>query len=280
MSRSSLFFPNPLANNRVAGDELFMFSPDYSRIEGGRHPLKRFELSTSGSSETTKERFHAQNFVDLVGGGRLRPPGPAGMRPSQISGKERPMALDPQRTALLVIDVQNDYFDGAWRIPEGIAALGRIEEAIEASQSAGATVVYIQHAVTTPEFGLFLPGSYGFALHPRLHPRRDDPHIVKHYPGSFNRTELESTLRQRNIDTIVISGYMTHMCCDTTAREGFQRDFRVLFLDDATATRDGQHATLGRIDHKELHRATLITQASMFAQVVPTSEYVAQVRAK
>ncbi len=70
------------------------------------------------------------------------------------------------------------------------------------------------------------------------------------------------------------------MCCDTTAREGFQLDFRVLFLDDATATRDGQHATLGTIDYKELHRATLITQASMFAQVLPTSDFVAQVKAK
>jgi len=190
------------------------------------------------------------------------------------------MALDPQKTALLVIDVQNEYFDGKWPIPEGLAALERIEQVIETSQRAGATVVYIQHAVTTPDSGIFVPGSHGFALHPRLHPRTDDPRIVKHYPGSFTRTALEPTLRQRNIDTIVIAGYMTHMCCDTTAREGFQRDFRVLFLNDATATRDGQHATLGRIDHQELHRATLITQASMFAQVLATSEFVAQVRAK
>jgi predicted TIM-barrel fold metal-dependent hydrolase len=50
-----------------AGDELFMFSSDYPHIEGGRNPLKRFELSTLGTSETAKERFYAQNFVDLVG---------------------------------------------------------------------------------------------------------------------------------------------------------------------------------------------------------------------
>ena len=104
--------------------------------------------------------------------------------------------------------------------------------------------------------------------------------MVKNYPGSFSKTDLEDTLRQRGIDTIVISGYMTHMCCDTTAREGFQRDFRVLFLNDATATRDGQHVTLGKIDHNELHRATLITQASMFSQVLPTSEFVEMIAAK
>ena len=71
---------------------------------------------------------------------------------------------------------------------------------------------------------------------------------------------------------------MTHMCCDTTAREGFHRDFRVLFLDDATATRDGEHPTLGKIEHSELHRSTLITQASMFAEVLSTQELVERLR--
>ncbi len=190
------------------------------------------------------------------------------------------MALEPQKTALLVIDVQNEYFDGKWPLPEGSAALERIEQAIDTSQSTGATIVYVQHAVANPDYGIFVPGSHGFALHARLHPRPGDPRIVKHYPGSFSNTELETTLRQRNIETLVISGYMTHMCCDTTAREGFQRDFRILFLSDATATRDGQHPTLGTIAHHELHRTTLITQASMFAQVVPTSEFITQMQAK
>jgi len=197
-----------------------------------------------------------------------------------MSREEIRMTLDPQKTALLVIDVQNEYFDGKWPIPDGAAALERIEQAIETSQSAGATVVYVQHAVLKPERGIFLPGSHGFELHARLRPRANDPRVVKNYPGSFSKTDLENTLRQRGVDTIVISGYMTHMCCDTTAREGFQRDFRVLFLNDATATRDGQHTTLGKIDHNELHRTTLITQASMFSQVLPTSEFVEMVAGK
>ncbi len=190
------------------------------------------------------------------------------------------MTLDPQKTALLVIDVQNEYFDGKWPVPDGTIALQKIEQAIDASQTAGATVVYVQHAVLQPERGIFIPGSHGFELHARLNPRAHDQRVVKNYPGSFSKTDLENTLRRRGIDTIVISGYMTHMCCDTTAREGFQRDFRVLFLNDATATRDGQHATLGKIDHNELHRTTLITQSSMFSQVLPTSEFVEMLRVK
>jgi nicotinamidase-related amidase len=184
------------------------------------------------------------------------------------------MALDPRKTTLLVIDVQNEYFDGKWPIPDGTAALENIEKAIDASQRAGTSVIYVQHAVLRPERGVFIPGSHGFELHPRLQPRTNDPRIVKNYPGSFTKTNLEDILRQRGIDTLVISGYMTHMCCDTTAREGFHRDFRVFFLNDATATRDGQHPTLGKIDHRELHRTTLITQASTFSQVLPTSELI------
>ena len=125
----------------------------------------------------------------------------------------------------------------------------------------------------SPERGIFIRGTNGFELHPRLKPRSEDERIVKNYPGSFTKTDLEETLRKNDIDTLVISGYMTHMCCDTTAREGFQRDFRVLFLNDATATRDGEHPTLGKVEHGELHRSTLITQASMFAEVLSTQEF-------
>ncbi len=184
------------------------------------------------------------------------------------------MTLDPGKTALLVIDVQNEYFDGKSPVPDGPAALDRILAAIEASKSAGGQVVYVQHEVLQPEREIFIRGTHGFELHPRLQPAPSDALIVKNYPGSFNKTALEETLRQHTVDTLVISGYMTHMCCDTTAREGFQRDFRVLFLSDATATRDGAHPTLGRIDHEHLHQATLITQASMFARVLPTAEFI------
>ena len=184
------------------------------------------------------------------------------------------MALDPQKTALIVIDVQNEYFDGKAPIPDGNTALDKIEETIEASQQAGSKVIYVQHEVLNPERGIFIRGTNGFELHPRLNPREEDHLIVKNYPGSFSKTDLEETLRKDGIDTLIISGFMTHMCCDTTAREGFHRDFRVLFLDDATATRNGEHPTLGKIDHRELHRSTLITQASTFAEVLPTKELV------
>ncbi len=168
---------------------------------------------------------------------------------------------------------------GKWPIPDGTAALDKIEETIEASQQAGAKVTYVQHEVLNPERRIFIRGTKGFELHPRLNPRSDDRGIVKNYPGSFMKTGLGEILRKDGIETLVISGYMTHMCCDATAREDFRRDFRVLFLNDATATRDGEHPTWGKVDHGELHRSTLITEASMFAEVLPTQELIDQLAA-
>lgn len=189
------------------------------------------------------------------------------------------MTLDPAKTALLVIDVQNEYFDGKAPIPDGDAALENIRAAIDAAEHAGMHVVYVQHEVLQRERGVFLRGTHGFELHPRLEPRSQDPLIVKHYPGAFTQTDLDEVVRANGITQIAISGYMTHMCCDTTAREGFQRNLKVLFLDDATATRDVEHPTLGKVGHADLHRATLLTQASMFAEVLPTSGFVRRLTA-
>ena len=189
------------------------------------------------------------------------------------------MSLDPATTALLVIDVQNEYFDGKAPIPDGDAALEHIRAAIDAAEHADMQVVYVQHEVLQRERGVFLRGTHGFELHPRLKPRSEDPLIVKHYPGAFAQTDLDEVLRANGITQVAISGYMTHMCCDTTAREGFQRNLKVLFLDDATATRDVEHPTLGKVGHADLHRATLLTQASMFAEVLSTSGFVQRLTA-
>src|SRR5881396_2660244 len=101
------------------------------------------------------------------------------MYPMALGCQERrtAMALDSHQTALLVIDVQNEYFDGKWPIPDGTAALTHIEEAIDASHKAGAKVIYVQHAVLRPEREVFVPGSPGFELHPRLHPRAAEPRL-------------------------------------------------------------------------------------------------------
>ncbi|MDA8339328.1 MAG: isochorismatase family protein [Nitrospiraceae bacterium] len=97
--------------------------------------------------------------------------------------------------------------------------------------------------------------------------------IEKNLPGSFTGTILESWLRERDIDTVVIAGYMTQMCCDTTARQAFHLGFAVEFLSDATGTLSFTN-NAGTVTDEELHRAILVTQAMRFSKVLKTSEWI------
>ncbi|MFY9801186.1 MAG: isochorismatase family protein [Methanoregula sp.] len=92
-------------------------------------------------------------------------------------------------------------------------------------------------------------------------------------PGSFTNTVLESWLKERNISKVTIAGYMTQMCCDTTARQAFHRGFAVNFLSDATGTRSVTNSA-GSISDRDLHRAILITQQMRFSRVLTTNEWI------
>jgi len=96
--------------------------------------------------------------------------------------------------------------------------------------------------------------------------------VDKQYPGSFTGTGLEPWLRGRNVDQLVICGYMAQMCCDTTSRQAFHRGFAVVFLSDATGTLDMANDA-GAATAEELHRAVLVTQAMRFARVMTTDQW-------
>ena len=97
--------------------------------------------------------------------------------------------------------------------------------------------------------------------------------IEKTLPGSFTGTELESWLRDKGIERLVISGFMTQMCCDTTARQAFHLGFAVTFLSDATGTLPIKNSA-GSVTAEELHRAILVTQEALFSKVITADEWI------
>ena len=105
---------------------------------------------------------------------------------------------------------------------------------MDAAAARDIPLVVVQHTFPQPDKPFFQRGTPQWELHPEVRGRPHDLLIEKNCPGSFTGTELESWLRQQGIDTVVISGYMTHMCCDTTARQAVHRGFTVEFLSDAT----------------------------------------------
>ena len=181
------------------------------------------------------------------------------------------------KRALLVIDVQNEYFTGALPVsyPEG--SFPNILAAMDAAAANGIPVVVVRHASRRPDSATFRQGSPGWELHPEVARRPHDLLLEKNLPGSFTDTNLEAWLRERGIDTLVISGYMTQMCCDTTSREAFHRGFAVEFLADATGTLAFANSA-GAVTAEELHRAVLVTQQLMFATVMTTGEWIGSFR--
>ncbi|HWR36095.1 MAG TPA: cysteine hydrolase family protein [Clostridia bacterium] len=177
--------------------------------------------------------------------------------------------------ALVVIDVQNEYFIGKLPVTYPANSLAKILRVMDAASTAGIPIVLVQHNAPQPDSATFRKGTPEWELHPDVAARPHDALIHKSLPGSFTGTELEGFLRERNIDTVVIAGYMTQMCCDTTSREAVHLGFNVEFLSDATGTLAFSNSA-GSVTAEELHRAILVTQQLRFADVLPSADWVAR----
>jgi nicotinamidase-related amidase len=148
-------------------------------------------------------------------------------------------------------------------------------DAIDAARANALPVVAIQHTSPQPGAAVFRKGSKEWELHPEVAARSHDALIQKSLPGSFTGTELETWLRRHGVETIVIAGYMTQMCCDTTARQAMHLGFGVEFLSDGTGTLSIKNDA-GEVSAEELHRAILVTQQMRFSRVIKTSNWIDQ----
>jgi len=177
------------------------------------------------------------------------------------------------KRALLVIDVQNEYFTGGLPITYPQDSFENILRAIEAARENNIDIVIVQHTAPQKDSQTFVKGKKGWQLHAKIQEIKYSHLIEKNLPGSFTNTDLEKWLNDQAIDTITICGYMSQMCCDTTARQGLHLGFSVEFLSDATGTLNVTNEA-GSVTAEELHRAVLVTQAMKFSKVLSTDEWV------
>ena len=141
--------------------------------------------------------------------------------------------------ALVLIDIQNDYFPGGAMALVGSVEAGlRAEVLLQAFRRAGRPIVHIQHLATRPGATFFLPGTKGAELHTCVTPLPGEPVLRKHFPNAFRETPLHEHLRRLDVRQLVLAGMMTHMCIDTTTRAAFDLGFQCQLAGDACATRD------------------------------------------
>ena len=177
------------------------------------------------------------------------------------------------KRALLVIDVQNEYFTGRLPIVNSERSLGNILKAMVEASKNEIPIILIQHTAIKKDSKTFAKGSKEWEIHDKVKNRRHNYVIEKNMPGSFTGTYLEALLRRLKADTVTVCGYMTQMCCDTTARQAFHLGFSVEFLSDATGTLDISNSA-GSIKADELQKAVLITQQMKFSKVLTTDKWI------
>lgn len=182
-----------------------------------------------------------------------------------------PARLD--RSALVLVDCQNTYREGVMKLHEVEPALAEAARLLDAARRLGRPVFHIQHDAG-PGSPYDIRSEIG-ALAAPVAPSAGEPVIVKNYPNAFVGTDLEQQLRAAGVESIVLAGFMTHMCINSTARGAFNLGFQPTVVAAATATRDLPAADGGTVSAAALQAASLAALADLFAVVVPATADVA-----
>ena len=141
-------------------------------------------------------------------------------------------------TALIVIDIQNDYFPGGKCELEGpLEAAVQARRAMDAFRAHGLPVIHFRHASIRPGADFLLSDTPGNEIHELAQPVPGEVVYLKHFPNAFKETPLLATLREAAIEELVLVGMMTFMCVHATARAAVDLGFRCTVLHDATAAK-------------------------------------------
>lgn len=180
--------------------------------------------------------------------------------------------MSAPKTALVVIDAQQEYFAplGKVVLPEAPAAVKRIAQALTWARRAKVPVIHIVHESTRPGAATFIKGSPAIAIHPDAAPAPGEPILTKHLPGSFTGTPLEETLRAQGIERLIVAGFMTQMCVDTTSRQAAHLGFKVAVLADATAAKSVTGPDGVTIPADAVHRTHLGSLNGFLAKITTT----------
>jgi nicotinamidase-related amidase len=202
--------------------------------------------------------------------------------------------IDPQRTALIIVDMENDFVaEGApMETPMARAMVPNLHRILSLARETGMLVVYTTHVHRRNglDMGLYgeiwppigqraglVDGEPGTDIYPEIAPQENEPVIKKHRYSAFFGTDLDIILGERQIDTVIVTGCTTENCCHATARDAMFRNYRVAFISDATGTFDYPDVGFGPIPAQQVHHVTLGVLGVSTAHVMNTDEFIAKV---
>ncbi len=178
------------------------------------------------------------------------------------------------KTALLLIDIQNDYFpDGKMELEGAVEAAKKANELLQCFRDHNMPTVHIQHVLQEPDEAFFIPGERGADINDITAHYEGEPLVQKRYPNAFRETSLLEALREWEIERVIITGMMTHMCVDSTARAAADLGFKVMVAEDACATRALTYGDT-TIPAEHVHKAFMAALKS-YGQVMPVEQILA-----
>jgi nicotinamidase-related amidase len=175
-------------------------------------------------------------------------------------------------TALLIIDVQNDYFRGGAMELEGADAAGEKAGAVlRRFRERGEPIIHVRHTSVRPGSTFFLPGTRGAEIHESVRPQASETVIEKNFPNSFRNTPLRDKLEALGVKHLVVAGMMTHMCVDASVRHAADLGYKITLLGDACATRAQSYGG-EKVPARQVHAAFLAALSGFYAKVLNTHE--------
>ncbi|GGF70266.1 putative isochorismatase family protein YddQ [Paenibacillus albidus] len=180
-------------------------------------------------------------------------------------------------TALILVDIQNEYF------PNGKMELSNPEKAaVNAAkilewfrENNKDNIFHVQHIASNPALGFFLPDTEGVKINDSVLPLDHEDIILKNFPNSFLKTELENKLKENGVTKVVIVGMMTHMCIDATVRAAVDLGYDTTLIEDACATRDLAYQDKV-VPAEQVHNAFVSALQSMYCTVTSTEDFLQQ----
>ena len=178
------------------------------------------------------------------------------------------------KEALIIIDIQNDYFEGgANPLENSLLASLNAKMLLEYFRKNNLPIVHIQHIANREGATFFVPNTKGVEIHENVKPIAGEKVITKHYPNSFRETELQSYLQSLHIDTLVICGMMTSMCVDATTRAAKDLGYECIVIGNACAA---PNLTINdeAVKAEDVHNAFLAALNYYYSTVLTADQYL------